>query len=280
MPAPGHLAPLLTVRPIVLWVEDSLTKEYLSRIWSPDDKLFNILIGGGNETIRGIVLDLRTQGYSHIFGLVDRDFRDSNQPRWPNPGVNVFVPDFFEMENYLFSWPALAGCKENRLQRTEAEVQRQAESLAQGMTWWMACRQVLSNYRDRLIGDFPKHPTIDNIQSLSDAENYVKGQEWYRDIQSRAAGIGEDSALSSDLSSAHSDQQEKLSAGRWVQEFSGKEIFRRIRGFLFNESYASPSEMDVDLAKAVADWQAENKQIPVELIKLRDILKNRVGLSN
>jgi hypothetical protein len=38
--------------------------------------------------------------------------------------------------------------------------------------------------------------------------------------------------------------------------------------------------MDVDLAKAVADWQAENKQIPVELIKLRDILKNRVGLSN
>ena len=279
MPVPDHLSPLLTFRPIVLWVEDSLTKEYLGRIWSPDDKLFNILIGGGHETIRGIVHDLRNQGYSYVFGLVDRDFRNSNQTRWSNRDVNVFVPDFFEMENCLLSWPALAGCKENSLQRSEADIQGQAESLAQGMTWWMACRQVLSGYRDRLVGDYPRHPTIEAISDLAEAESYIQGHDWYRAFQTRAGRIGNDSALSSDLSSAHSDQQSNLSAGRWAQQFSGKEIFRRIRGFLFNESYASPTEMDVDLAKAVADWQLQENQIPSELILLRDTLKSRVALS-
>jgi len=280
MPVPSHLQPILSFRRIVLWVEDWITKEYLDRIWSPDDKFFNILVGGGKETIRGTVHDLREQDNSHVFGLVDKDFGQSNRSHWSNhrSEIEVFVPTFFELENYLLSWPALAGCKENRLQRSEADIQRQAESLAQGMTWWMACRRLLSDYRDRLIGDYPTHPKIDNIQNLSEAENYIKAQEWYRNIQSRAASIGEDSALSSDLSSAHSDQQNKLSSNRWVQEFSGKEIFRRIRGFLCNESYARPSDMDVNLAKAIADWQVENNQIPDDLNQLRIILKNRVGL--
>jgi len=273
MAVPSDLDSQLSARPIVLWVEDRIAKEYIYKIWSPDDKNINILIGGGKDTIFGIVHDLRHDGNEHVFGLVDRDFGNSNQGRWSNRDINVFIPNFFEMENYLLSWPALAGCRENRLQRSETDIQQQGESLAQGMTAWMACCQVLSDYHNRLVGDYSDHPAIDAINDLTKAENYIKGQDWYRNFQTRANGVGNDSALSSDLSSAHSDQLKNASSDHWVQNFSGKEIFRRIRG-----QYFSQSRTDIDLAMAVADWQVENYQVPADLIMLRDTLKNRVGL--
>ncbi|MCP4353517.1 MAG: hypothetical protein GY795_49335 [Desulfobacterales bacterium] len=39
-----NLHALLSARPVTLWVEDMLTKEYLQRIWQPDDIFFQILI--------------------------------------------------------------------------------------------------------------------------------------------------------------------------------------------------------------------------------------------
>jgi len=70
----------------------------------------------------------------------------------------------------------------------------------------------------------------------------------------------------------------KFENGEWIHEFSGKEIFREIRGFLFNENYTNPENMDIDLAMAVGEWQYVNDRVPAELRVLKDTLKRRVKI--
>ena len=77
-----HLQRLLTERPLVLWVEDTITKAYLERIWQPDDSLFQILVAGGNDSVGAVVHDLRDQGYDHVFRGMSRrrNLRLSGRP--------------------------------------------------------------------------------------------------------------------------------------------------------------------------------------------------------
>lgn len=91
MPVPTHLDSLLSVRPVVLWVEDMLTKEYLQRIWQPEDQLFQILIAGGLENVSAVVHDLQGKGYGNVFGFADRDFRESNRARWGSPSREMRI---------------------------------------------------------------------------------------------------------------------------------------------------------------------------------------------
>ena len=62
---------------INLWVEDALTREYLSTLWNDSSVLF--LVGGGNEGVRAIVKDAEEAGLTSVFGLTDRDFRPTNK---------------------------------------------------------------------------------------------------------------------------------------------------------------------------------------------------------
>jgi hypothetical protein len=105
----SHLAAIYTA-PLVLWVEDPLTRDYLDAIWTDPDIRF--LIAGGNESIPTVVEGARSDGHAHVFGFIDRDFRTSNRARWANPAsrVSVFIPEAHEVENYLLDVDALAGC--------------------------------------------------------------------------------------------------------------------------------------------------------------------------
>jgi hypothetical protein len=47
---------------INLWVEDALTREYLSTLWNDSSVLF--LVGGGNEGVQAIVKDAEAAGNS------------------------------------------------------------------------------------------------------------------------------------------------------------------------------------------------------------------------
>jgi hypothetical protein len=277
-----HLDPLLQARPIVLWVEDRFTREYLSTVWQPEDQLFQILIAGGNETVAGVVHDQREQGYRHVFGLTDRDFGESNYDRWQNlqSELEVFKARVFEIENYLLDWDALAGCSENskRLGRSSDTIRQQAEALAGGMVWWMDCRSVLADYRSRLVGNYPKHPKLGKIGNLAEAESYIRDQTWFLSFPGHAAHLQNVASLAADLTAAHAVQHVHLQDGTWTRCFSGKELFRQLRGHLFNQDYASPEEMDVDLAKSVAEWQVQNGAVPPEMAELKAALRQRVSL--
>ncbi|MFZ4856802.1 MAG: hypothetical protein ACOYL3_10435 [Desulfuromonadaceae bacterium] len=277
-----HLAPLLTSRPIVLWVEDRLTKEYLSEVWQADDALIQILVAGGNDAVTGVVHDLRGQGYHHVFGFADRDFKSSNKDKWlqVTSGIVVFRPTVLEIENFLLDWDALAGCDENcRKNRTSDEIRERAENYVRTSIWWMSCRNVLSEIRSRLVDDYPHHPTMEKVQSCEEAMAYIKtNRGWLDTFPGHAEHIMNFDEIEKSLHSAYDKLSQSFENGQWFHEFSGKEIYRHVRGYLFNEKYAGVEAMDIDLAKSVAKWQSTNESLPEELLELSAALKMRVGI--
>jgi len=275
MKVPSDLDALLIARPIVLWVEDWLTKEYLARIWQPQDALFQVLVAGGHDSVRAVVRNLRIQDYRRVFGFRDRDFGRSNRSNWSRQtDIEVYVGSRLEIENYLLDWAALAGCTINqKFQRSVDQVKQRAESCAGSMIWWMACRQVIAGYHERLFADFPDHPSMGNVNTQADAERYIQEQSWFQSFSAHSQHILDPGSLAADLGSAHADQEDFHQSGKWIEEFSGKEIFRHLRGYLVNED---DGEADVNLAKSVADWQVQNNSVPQELLELRDALRRRV----
>lgn len=79
--------PKLYRRAINVWVEDSLTSEYLKDIWVNPDVL--CLISGSADSIGAAVQDAQRNGMSNVFGIADRDFYDSNYARWGNAELRV-----------------------------------------------------------------------------------------------------------------------------------------------------------------------------------------------
>ncbi|MDM8517547.1 hypothetical protein QUF76_15230 [Desulfobacterales bacterium HSG16] len=132
---------------------------------------------------------------------------------------------------------------------------------------------------ERLTDHFPEHPKIIDINSFLDAETYIKTTRgWWNRFPEHAAYIQNSANLTTNLHDAYTVNQKDLNDGKWVENFSGKEIFRMIRGFLFNRRYNSNEVMDTDLAKSVADWQIENNVVSLELMDLKNSIMNRVGL--
>lgn len=153
--------------------------------------MFQILIAGSAENVIAVVHDLQKSEYGHVFGFTDRDFRKSNRSQWKNPSQDMMIyrPDHFEIENYLMDWKALAECDgNNRHNRTQEDIEERATQYANEMLWWMACRQVLSDFHKRLVEYFPAHPKVDKINSLQDAEDHIRtARNWWNDFPTNSA---------------------------------------------------------------------------------------------
>ena len=105
---------------INLWVEDELTREYLSAVWNDPTAVF-FLIGGGNEGVGAVVKDAESAGFANVFGLIDRDFRPTtNRSHWSSPvkTFRTFVLPVHEIENDLLDPEALVASRLNTLRRT------------------------------------------------------------------------------------------------------------------------------------------------------------------
>jgi hypothetical protein len=265
--------------PLVLWVEDPITRDYVQKVWGGADIRF--LIAGGNENIRAIVTDAHANGHKHVFGLIDRDFRKSNRHQWANPqsGALVFVPIVHEIENYLLDPEALAGCVLNTGQRTAQEINVRLQTRASQLTWWMACRQVIADLRERFFADFPSHPLCPEVTSEAQARAYIVQCPWFRDLSSRSS-VTSVAEIDRMLATAHTTAQTQLQDGTWRQEFSGKELLHDVRDWIYTHDAGRQSSMirDSDLAKTVAEWQVANGRVPPEVIELMQALRGKVGL--
>jgi hypothetical protein len=71
-----------------------------------------------------------------------------------------------------------------------------------------------------------------------------------------------------------------LKSGAWEQTFSGKEIFHPLRDWVYTKRppNANSSDLDVNVAKAIAAWQVQNNTVPQELRELRAAIRQRAGL--
>jgi hypothetical protein len=266
---------------INLWVEDAVTRVYLRECWAQDpDVLF--LTAGGSESIRGVMEDASQRGFGNVFGFMDRDFRQANVERWLNlqSQLRTFVPAVHECENYLLDEHALAGCSLNTGGRPAADIAQRLQQRAGELVWWMSCRKVIADLRDKFFADFPSHPKCPKIINAQDAEQYILSHQWFQQLLAKtnaAVHLGE---IGHRISDAHIHMDAHLKSGQWKVAFSGKELFHHIRDWVNSRPppHADPSERDEDLAKAVAQWQVQNGQVPQEVAALRQGLRQKAGL--
>jgi hypothetical protein len=264
--------------PINVWVEDVLTREYLHGVWGDPNVRF--LIAASNEGISRVVEDARASGLRNVFGVADRDFARSNMADWNDPAKDPrrFIPPVHEMENYLLDAEALAETAVNNEKKSRAEIEGRMKERAGQLAWWMACRHVLWRIRSLCLDGFPAHPKSADISERASAVNYIVTNPWYARFPAGASDIGDAAKIEDWLAEAHAQYEQDLQTGAWRQTFSGKEIFRDVRTFVYHpKKSASPAQHDVDVAKTIAAWQLANDRIPPDLVNLLKSLRARVA---
>lgn len=273
----SHLNSLYAAAKIILWVEDSLTRDYLAKGWG-DPAEIAFLISGGNSSIRPAVQAAERDNYKHVFGLVDRDFGYTNYTSWNTPsGSRIFTLPRHEIENYALDANAIAGCSLNNRSRSVSDIEDELQRLAKLQPTWLACRRVLVKIRETLQHDYPSHPSATSIPTIADAESHIVSSQWFGELPLRSYRWTTPGTVRAELHNAEAEYLAELNNGDWFATFSGKEIFRRVRDFVYQPPQ-KPGSPDNDFAKAIGDWQLSNNLVPADLIDLRQALRARVGL--
>lgn len=97
---------------ISVYVEDSLTKEYLSIIWADALSSLDIKVAGNANAVKSLVA-YKNANNSVCWGIVDRDFR------WDTQAIrnSIYTFDRHEIENYLLDAEAISNSTFNAKQR-------------------------------------------------------------------------------------------------------------------------------------------------------------------
>jgi hypothetical protein len=215
---------------------------------------------------------------------VDRDFGDTNISQWGNPAstASVMVLPVHELENYLLEEDALAGCALNNQGRTVAEVAAYTRRSADLCEWQVAAAQAVASWRDTFQSDFPAHPSRDTVYDQRSALSFLQSLPWYGAVVSRAATITATGQPAAALALAHGNVSAWLASAEWKNRFPGKEIFRDVRGYIYDPAaLGAPStgtQPDIDVAVAVAIWQRSNGRVPPELQTLLGVVHAKAGV--
>ena len=186
----------------------------------------------------------------------------------------------FELENYLLDAEALAHCDTNTAGRTPADIEGRMSARAGELVWWMACRKVIRQMRDTVLGGFLTHPKCPEITDQASAEQYIVRSDWYARLSVNAAKLTSKGAVRAMLVAAHQQYDADLPSGKWLKTFAGKEIFRHVRGYVYDKPVreAGRAVLDADVAKSVAKQQVDAKRIPGELEELLTALKRKARI--
>jgi hypothetical protein len=207
---------------INLWVEDALSREYLSTLWNDPGVAF--FVGGGNEGVRAIAKDAEDAGFANVFALTDRDFRPTNRTVWNDPGktFRTFVLPVHEIENYLLDSRSLHSSRLHNRQLGIAEIEKLVVAAADRLCWWAACRDVVAElkrrFREPFVGDPPC--TLDGPDA---AEKHICGSKWFKKLDSVTAKTRK-SDVNRLLGKSFTRARKLLADGGWRTDFAGKEI--------------------------------------------------------
>jgi hypothetical protein len=264
---------------INLWVEDALTREYLSTLWNDPDVSF--LIGGGNDGVRAIIKDAEEAGFPNVFGLTDRDFRPRSKLGWNDPTktFRTFILPVHEIENYLLDPVALSKSLLNNRGLNSAAIQSLLQGAAGRLCWWAACRDVLAELNRRFRADFVRDPPC-TLASQVEAKSHICGASWFSKLGTEVARMTQ-SDVDQLLADGYALAQNQLQDGTWLEQFAGKEIFRDIGSRICDRTALrgynpTQSEFDVALAKDVAKAQVNSSSVPSDLTDLLEALKSRI----
>jgi hypothetical protein len=265
-----------------VWVEDIITEQYLSEIWQDSSIVFHV--GGGNQTIRAVAHAAVSQGHPNVLGIIDRDYGQTNFNQWTNPAstARVLSLPVHELENYLLDSDALAGCVLNNLGRTPAAIDMHIRHVAGLYEWQVSAAQVIAEWRDAFQSDFPAHPSRVEAADNLTTQAYLQGAPWYAALSARANTVTAAGEPATTLAVKYAMTNTWLLGGDWKERFPGKEIFRDVRGYIYDPAalgaLAGGIQPDTDVAKAVATWQRNNTRIPPALQALQTVIHTKTGV--
>lgn len=267
-------------RAINLWVEDAVVAAYLREIWA--DREIHILVGGGNDAVWAMANHANEHGYLNVFGLIDRDFGDTNYADWMSPqkAFRTFRLPCLEMENLFLDFEALAGCVANNNRKSVEEIRNRIENLAASLIPYMACRAVISSMRHLVLDGFPEHPKRTVVSDLNVAESLIVTSPWFGRIVPDTRNELDANHIRERLIQFDGQYRADLAgADHWKQTFSGKELFRDVASFIYQGVGIRGQQRDLDIAKAVARWQVQNGTAPMVVLELRRAMRFRLGMS-
>lgn len=270
---------------VVVWVEDSLTEAYLSKLWQdPGVRLF---VAGSAPTVEAAASDARKAGLKFVFGVRDRDFGKTNFSSWSDPvkELTVFRLPRHELENYLLDWQAISRCTENRRGKKAREIEAEVKRHAEALDWWFATKVTLFELSTTLARGFPEDPGQARINSFNDAVAYVlKRNQWHQWVCKLPQTLLAQSRIESLLTKHQKLVHVALSNGKWADVFPGKELLGKAKAFIKTRPRGTKKGEDmIDLAKAVADEQIpkppkNEDRRPADLMLLHQELLRRVVL--
>ena len=128
-------------------------------------------MGGSCESVGVMVHDAAQRSEANVFGVVDRDFRETNAPHWLDMTreIRCFVLPAHEIENYSLDAEALANCDANNRGRSQAGVEARMKARAQQLAWWMACRRTIKRISRLCVDGFINMPNPGLIVDMASA---------------------------------------------------------------------------------------------------------------
>lgn len=272
----AHLDSFYKAGRIVLWVEDSLTRDYLRAAWrSPVDIAFFVANGGEHVPSLATAARQNSPAFQHVFGILDRDFGYSNRASW-NTADNFYLPRH-EIENYLLDADAFTASRYNTRNRSCSDVTTEIQRLAKLQPAWLACRQTLKTLRHQATDGFSRSPSLLDIVDPPTAVNHIVTLPWFQQVASRLTFSLTVVETSRRIDEAIVRYQTDLLTDDWVANFSGKEIFRQLRAYTYLPPHKT-GNLDNDFAKSVGSWQAANDRVPPDIHDLLLSLRMRVGI--
>jgi|JI10StandDraft_1071094.scaffolds.fasta_scaffold82090_3 hypothetical protein len=261
----------------VVWVEDDLTREVLTILWG--SCRLHVAVAGSKAGVGALVKGAPPSLEGRVFGVVDLDFTKPNRDVWRTTRELRF--DVHECENLLLDADCLAAvAQKNGAAISPADIEAFLRARAAAMVPWMACRATL-----RVIGEdlkFPPDPTPTDVPDLAAAVRLVRAAPAWRDspgVWARWTAVG---VLEKQLASWETLYREAVVGDDWRALFSGKELFRAVRGetgFRLDATpkrlKPSPAERDLDLARTLAHTMVARGRVPASVTAMRDALLAR-----
>ena len=266
----GDLDPLYKNRPVTLWVEDALTRDYLTAAWDVPSKI-QLLVAGSSSGVSTLANSARKSGYKSVYGLCDRDFGATNYSTW-SKGTPVFRLQMHEIENALLDPSALhSALVVLGRQRSEADIRKRLIQEASAACWGMALGSTFAWMRRTLCRDFPESPDLMNVSDRRAAVAHILHSAWWKTHRPAFPVTFTTAAVRQELRRAYAAYQRDLGSNAFLTTFAGKELLGRCLSWLVHNGPV-PHPTDSDLAMAVGNAQRATGTVPPEVSTLKNLL--------
>ena len=205
-------------------------------------------------------------------------FGTTNRSDWLRK--RIFRLPRHEIENYLLDTVDLLNCYLHNRKRTEPQLLQMLHSQASKQPAWLAFRKVLIEIEKRIGHGQPSVPKMDDVTNIESALDRILLSNWFVEVPRNVQASFNRESIETELNTYHSQYQSMVASKLWKHHFSGKEIFRSIRDFLyqpFRKVSRNRNDHDADFAADLGMYQAANGRVPEDIRDLWRAIQTQIS---